>query len=95
MAKVRRPAPTAPGAIPPELLDQLHPIWRDADALLAHPDFAPYVDQTVISRLQMTQGGYRQYHHVAGRWLVANGFENPKHPGFADWRRFREVVGRR
>lgn len=90
MARRRRPTPQAPGQIPTELLDQLHPVWRDELALRQHPDFGPYVDARTIERLR---AGASAFHMIAARYLCEHGFESEKWPNVADWHRFRAAAG--
>lgn len=72
MARRKTPEQTpGPTDAPPELRDQLHPIWRDLDALQAHPVLSEYIDQAVVSRLRMRG---RVYHHVLDSWARANGY---------------------
>ena len=69
-ARGRAPAPRSTN-VPVEFRDQLHPIWRDLDALQAHPVLSEYIDQAVVSRLRMRG---RVYHHVLDAWAQANGY---------------------
>lgn len=91
MARKRTPPPTTAGAVPAEARDQLHPIWRDVDALRAHPVFGRFVDRRTEERLLM---GGRVYHHVVGRWAVAADFESDLYPSMVDWRRFNAACGK-
>lgn len=70
--------------VPIEFLDQLHPIWRDLDALQAHPVLSEYVDTATASRMKM---GGRIYHHVLDAWATANGYTSAS--GLADWHELR------
>ena len=90
MARVRRTAAPAVQGVPAELGDQLHPVWRDADALAAHPVLGQYVDDGDRARLAM---GARIYHTLGRRVALAYGFESQKHPGDVDWRAVRAAFG--
>ncbi len=89
MARVRRYAPQAAG-VPPEVGDQLHPLWRDAAALVSHPVFGVYVDRAVLERIG---AGGRAYGTVVSRWAVASGFESDRYPRTVDWHALRAAGG--
>lgn len=72
--------------IPAEVAERLHPIWRDADALAAHPVLGRYVDPAAAARAEM---GGRMYHHVVRRWACDNGYAHPTYPVCVDWTRLR------
>ena len=87
MAK-RRSAPSSrpSGDFPPELATRVHPIWRDIDALLEHPELGRYVDDHVVRRIRM---GSRPHQTVRDRWALDHGYESSKNPGFVDEHRLR------
>lgn len=74
--------------IPPEFRDQLHPIWRDAEALWQK--FPDLMTERTASRLAM---GGRVYHQIASAWCMANGYESQQWPNSVDWRAFRAALG--
>ncbi|MGE9806916.1 hypothetical protein [Janibacter sp. G1551] len=79
-ARGHLPAATS-RSVPHEFRDQLAPIWRDIDALRAHPVLSQYVDEGTASRLAM---GGRVYHHIPGAWAEANGYGRDWHALRAD-----------
>ena len=92
MARLRRAPVEAVKGVPPELADQLHPLWSDIDALAAHPVLGRYV--TTEAR-QSFHAGRRLFHHVAGRWAVDQGLTTSRWGGVhVDWRALREAVHR-
>lgn len=57
------------GSVPGEFLDQLDPLWRDADALAAR-----FPDLVTATDLERVRAGRRLYHHLLNRWAAAHGF---------------------
>lgn len=90
MARARRSVVVAKSGIPPEVADQLHPLWRDPKALAAHPVFGRYVNDRVLERLRMRG---RAYHQIVERWAVDAGYESDVYPRSADWNKLNEAIG--
>lgn len=86
MARRKQPTIAAPGGMPAELSQPLHPVWRDADALAAHPTLGRYLNPAATARAEM---GGSMYHHIVGRWARDHGYAHPLYPAMTDWHRLR------
>lgn len=85
----RAAAASVGSRIPAEVAAPLDPLWRDEQALTAHPVFGDLVDRAVTERLRH---GARVYHPVVHRWALDAGFESDKYPRTVDWHRLRAAL---